>query len=44
MQKNNEWFSKWGICLNTHPINNKEIKGLVMDKFHKRILDYWHYD
>ena len=36
MQKNNKWFSKLGIFLNTCPINNKEIKTFVMDKFHKR--------
>ena len=36
MQQNNKWFSKWSICLNMCPINNKEIKSFVMDKFHKR--------
>lgn len=36
MQQNNNWFSKWGICLKTCPINGKEIKAFVMDKFHKR--------
>ena len=34
MKKNNKWFSKWGIFLNTCPINIKEIKDFVMDKFH----------
>lgn len=35
MWQYNKWFSKWGICLNMCPIKNKEIKVLVMDKFHK---------
>jgi len=36
MQKNNKWFSKWGICLNAGLINNKEIKDFVMEEFHFR--------
>ena len=39
MQQNNKWFSKWGICLNVYPINSKEIKTFVMEKFHKRTWD-----
>ena len=39
MQQNNKWFSKWGICLNACPINIKEIKAFVMEKFHKRTWD-----
>ena len=39
MQQNNKWFSKWGICLNTCPINIKEIKAFIMENFHKRTWD-----
>ena len=39
MQKNNKWFSKWGIFLNTCTINSKEITDFVMDKFHKPTWD-----
>ena len=39
MQQNIKWFSKWGICLNACPINNKEIKAFVMEKFHERTWD-----
>ena len=39
MQQNNKWFSKWGIFLNVCPINNKEIKAFVMEKFHQRTWD-----
>jgi len=39
MQQNNKLFSKWGICLNACPINNKEIKAFVMEKFHKCTWD-----
>lgn len=39
MQQNNKWFNKWGIRLNLCPINNKEIKAFVMEKFHKHIWD-----
>jgi hypothetical protein len=36
MRQNNKWCSKWGICLSMCPTNSKEIKKIVMDKFHKR--------
>ncbi len=39
MQKNNKWFIKFDICLNVCPINSKEIKDFVMEKFHKRTWD-----
>ena len=39
MQQNNKWFSEWGICLNACPINSKEIKAFVMEKFHKHTWD-----
>ena len=39
MQQNNKWLSKWGICLNACPINSKEIKAFVMEKFHKHTWD-----
>ena len=39
MQQNNKWFSKWGICLNTCPINSKETKAFVMEKLHKCTWD-----
>ena len=35
MRQNNEWFSKWGICLSMHSTNNKETNFFVMDKFNK---------
>jgi hypothetical protein len=35
MQQNNKWLSKWGICLSMCPTKSKEIKKIVMDKFHK---------
>ena len=38
MQQNNKWFSKWDICLNTCPINKKEIKAFVMEKFPQTYL------
>ena len=39
MHQNNKWFSKWGIYLNACPINNKEIKAFVMEKFQNRAWD-----
>ena len=39
MWQNEKLFSKWVICLNMCPINNKEINYFVMDNFHKRNLD-----
>jgi hypothetical protein len=39
MRQNIKWLSKWDIHLNMCPINNKEIKAFVIDKFHKRSWD-----
>ena len=39
MRQNIKWLSKWDICLNACPTNNKEINTFVIDKFHKWTWD-----
>ena len=39
MWKNRKWLIKWDIYLNMCPMNSKEIKDFVIDRFHKCTWD-----
>jgi hypothetical protein len=39
MRQNIKWLSKWDIHLKRLPMNNKEIKAFVIDRFHKGTWD-----